>query len=158
MRLPSATTLAVLGALWLAGCGGTPPGAPAPASGRSSPDQVVQSFMRAVADSNVAGMAQFWGTARGSAASTGQPADWEKRLTVTQLYLRRAPFKIVGGGSTSNDQGRREVQVQLDRGACQRVVPFVVILTSSEGWLVNQIDLNAAGTPDRPCDTPRPSP
>ena len=158
MRLPSATTLAVFGALWLAGCGGTPAGAPAPAAGRSTPEQAVQSFMQAVVDSNVAAMARFWGTARGSAAATGQPADWEKRLIVTQLYLRRAPFKIVGSGTASNDQGRREIQVQLDRGACQRVVPFVVILTSSEGWLVNQIDLNAAGTPDRPCDAPRPSP
>jgi hypothetical protein len=41
--------------------------------------------------------------------------------------------------------------VQLDRQGCAKFVPFVVIKAVDNTWLVNQVDLAAAGHPKRPC-------
>ena len=66
-------------ALLLAACGGGSGGAAAvhPANTASA---AVENFMKAVADSNLAAMAGLWGTAKGPAARTRQPSDYERRI------------------------------------------------------------------------------
>jgi hypothetical protein len=111
----------------------------------------VESFMRAVADSNLAAMAALWGTAKGSAARTKQPPDYERRIVVMQSYLVHDDSRIVGD-TPDGSSGRHAVQVQLRRQACTWTVPFSVIQLSDGGWIVNQIDLTSAGNPARPCN------
>ena len=46
---------------------------------------------------------------------------------------------------------RQVVTIDLNRGECTKTVP-VTVVKSGNDWIVNQIDLNLAGTPQRPCD------
>ena len=64
--------------LLLLACGGSA-GAPA-VEPATSARGAVQSFMQAVADSNVEKMASLWGTANGPASKTNQPPDWQRRV------------------------------------------------------------------------------
>lgn len=147
MKVLSAGVLLVLAAA----CGG---GRTAPMEGpgpvMASATQVVDEFMLAVADSNLTRMSQLWGTTRGSAAMTGEPADWQRRMIVTQLYLRGGTHKLSGNISLGSDD-RRQVTLEFDRGGCTKQVPFTVARLNSGSWLVIGVDISAAGNPARPC-------
>ena len=166
------SSLALL--LGLVACGGAP-GPSASAGPAPTPEQAVRSFMQAAADSNLGRMAQLWGTRAGSAAKTGQPADYERRVAIMQFYLSGSPFRIVPGGAAQVEPAAgspppagaapkdklpgpgdastitRQVVVQLDRQGCAKYVPFIVIKATDNTWIVNQVDLAAAGHPKRPC-------
>jgi hypothetical protein len=122
----------------------------------------VENFMKAVSDSNLAVMAGLWGTSKGSASRTRQPADYQRRIVVMQSYLSHDDFRILGD-VPEGSEGRHTVQVQIRRGACTWTIPFLVIQLADGSWIVNQMDLTAAGNPARPCessaqDTARASP
>jgi hypothetical protein len=107
--------------------------------------------MRAVADSNVGKMAMLWGTAKGPAGRTKQPADYERRIVIMQTYLSHDDSRILS--DTPDAAGdRHEIQVQLRRQACTWTVPFGVVQLADRSWIVQQIDLTAAGNPARPCN------
>jgi hypothetical protein len=131
--------------LILLACGGRP----AQVSPVQSAPGAVKEFMQAVADSNLAKMASLWGTANGPASKTGQPQDYQKRIVIMQAYLRNEGFRLTSDVPQSPE--RRELQVQIKRQACTWSVPFVAIKTRDGSWLVNQVDLAAAGNPARPC-------
>lgn len=109
----------------------------------------VQGFMQAVADSNLTKMAELWGTASGPASKTGQPQDWERRVAIMQAYLRSDGFRVTSDVPESPQ--RRALQVEIRRQTCTWRVPFVAIRSNAGSWLVNQVDLTAAGNPARPC-------
>jgi len=119
---------------------------------------VAAAFMRAVADSNLTQMAELWGTSKGSAAATGQPADFLQRIAVMQLYLRGATTKVLGNGPVPGSGDRRQVMLELTRGGCVKQVPFTMVRTKDGAWLVNAVDLNAAGNPAKPCEGVPPEP
>ena len=134
--------------LLLAACGGG--GGAEAVKPASSARGAVQSFMQAVADSNVEKMALLWGTATGPAAKTNQPPDWERRVAIMQAYLRNQSFRIMSD-SPETDENRRAIQVEIRRETCTWTVPFVAVKSRDGSWLVNQVDLAAAGNPARPC-------
>jgi hypothetical protein len=43
------------------------------------------------------------------------------------------------------------VQVEIRRQLCSWVVPFSAIKLSDGTWIVNQVDVTAAGSPAQPC-------
>jgi len=129
----------------LAACGG----GTAPVQPATSAAAAVRGFMQAVADSNVDKMAALWGTANGSAAQTKQPPDYERRVAIMQAYLRNESFRVTS--DVPETESRRSLQVELKRKTCTWSVPFVSVKTNSGSWLVNQVDLTAAGNPARPC-------
>jgi hypothetical protein len=134
----------------LAACsgGGSPAGEVHPSNTAST---AVQNFMRAVADSNLDAMASLWGTAKGPAARTKQPSDYQRRIVVMRSYLTHDDSRIIS--DTPDASGaRHDVQVELRRQACTWTVPFSVIQLADKSWIVNQLDLAAAGNPARPCD------
>jgi hypothetical protein len=126
------------------------PGATAPVKPASTAAGAVRGFMQAVADSNLTGMASLWGTAGGSAAKTGQPQDYQRRIVIMQAYLRNDAFKLLSD-SPETTENRRALQVEIKRQACAWTVPFVAVKTGDGTWIVNQVDLTAAGNPARPC-------
>ena len=140
----------VAAAMLLAACGGSSGGAAAvhPANTASA---AVENFMKAVADSNLAAMAGLWGTAKGPASRTHQPPDYERRVSVMRSYLSHDDFRILGDAPDVS-AGRHTVQVQIRRSACTWTIPFLVIQLADGSWIVNQMDLTAAGNPARPCD------
>lgn len=135
-------------AFLLAACGGG--GTSAPVQPAETAAAAVQGFMQAVADSNLGKMATLWGTASGPAAKTKQPQDYERRIAVMRAYLRSDSFRLTSDVPESTD--RRALQVQIRRQVCTWNVPFVAIKTTDGSWLVNQVDLAAAGNPARPCE------
>jgi hypothetical protein len=144
---------------WLAGavvlvvaCGGGGAGKGPKVTPTLSGEQAVDLFMKAVSDSNLAKMATLWGSAKGSASSTGQPADFERRMVVIQAYLKDTGWRILGADLNQAETDRRTLQVELKRDRCTKVVPFSTVKTANGGWVVNTIDLAAAGTPGRACD------
>ena len=143
------SSIGVAVALVLAACGGgTPPStAAAPAA---SAERTVQGFLRAVADSNLTKMAQLWGSAKGPAATTREPADYERRIVIMQAFLRGAEYRIMSN-DPAPEAGQRILQVELKREHCDKIVPFTV-LQAGNTWLVNKVDLSAAGSPGRACD------
>ncbi len=132
--------------LALAACGGGPS---APVTPANSPAGVVESFMQAVADSNLTRMAQLWGSSGGPSATTRQPADYERRIAIMQAYLRNESHRVLPS-TPSGSEARQDLQVEIRRELCTWVVPFTAIKTGN-GWLVNQVDLTQAGNPARPC-------
>jgi hypothetical protein len=133
-------------AVLLAACGGASPPAVAPSKSASG---AVQAFMQAVADSNVMKMAALWGTSRGPASQTRQPSDYERRLAIMRAYLRNDSYRLTS--DLPETATRRAVQVEIKRHTCTWNVPFIAIKTGDGSWLVNQVDLTAAGNPARPC-------
>jgi hypothetical protein len=143
-------TRALVLAVVLAACsGGSAPSTVAPTT---SPRGAVDAFMQAVSDSNLARMGELWGTTAGPAAKTKQPADWERRIAVMQAYLQNESHRVVSDGpATPASDNRRAVQVELRRQLCTWIVPFTAVKLADGTWIVNQVDLAAAGNPARPC-------
>ncbi len=135
----------------LTACSGGSGSAPGQVQPSNTAAAAVQEFMRAVADSNLAAMASLWGTSAGPAARTRQPDDYERRIAVMQSYLVHDDSRIVSD-QPDGSPARHAVQVQLRRQACTWTVPFSAIQLGAGGWIVNQIDLTAAGNPARPCN------
>jgi len=135
-------------AMMLTACGGG--AAVDPVRPVGSAAGAVRGFLEAVADSNLAKMASLWGTARGPASQTRQPPDYERRIAVMQAYLQHDDSRIAAD-TPSGEGNRHEIQVELRRQACTVTVPFVAIRATDGNWLVNQVDLTAAGNPSRPC-------
>jgi hypothetical protein len=140
-----ALVLAVL----LAACGGG--SAPSTVAPTTSARGAVDAFMQAVTDSNLTRMANLWGTSAGPAAKTNQPPDWQKRIAVMQTYLQNESHRIVGDAPEGTGDTRHAVQVEIRRELCTWVVPFTAIKLGDGTWIVNQVDVTAAGNPGRPC-------
>jgi len=145
--------LPVLALLALA-CGG--PGGVSPAEQATTPEGAVRAFMQAVADSNITRMASYWGTKNGPARVTRQPADFEQRLAVTQIYLRHSPYQITQTDEVPSAPERRVVRVELERRdadgtSCTRDLPITVVNVKNHGWIVSSLDLSLVGTPGRAC-------
>lgn len=118
-----------------------------------APAAVAAAFMQAVADSNFAQMGELWGTRQGSAVATNSPSNWLQRVAVMHAYLKGGTHRILGEEAGLAKPDRRQLMVELSRGGCNKTVPFTMVLTKQGSWLVNAIDLNAAGVPGRACQT-----
>jgi hypothetical protein len=139
----------------VAACGGSP-GAAGPSDAAPTADASVRNFMQAVADSNIVRMGRYWGTSRGPATVTHQPADYVQRLGITQAFLRRSPFKVLRADADPADTKKEKVVVEftrtdLDGKTCARVATFTALNTEKYGWIVSGLDLNEVGTPGRAC-------
>ena len=147
--------LLVSGALLLAAACGGSGSLPAPVTDAgspvSSPDAVVTEFMQSVADSNLTRMGQLWGTARGSAAVTGEPVRWREQVIVMQLWLQGGTSRITGNVPAMGAADRRDITLELVRGGCVKQIPFTVLRLASGAWLVTNVDISQAGNPARPC-------
>ncbi len=131
--------------------------APLAAQAPSTPSGAVTAFMQAVADSNLDRLAQLWGTAKGPAARTNSPPDYQRRLVIILGYLRGASAKVLGKQSVQDRKDRTALVVELTRGDCVKSVPFVTVKTPKDGWIVNAIDLRAVGAPGRSCTEEAPA-
>jgi hypothetical protein len=112
----------------------------------------VRSFLNAVKANSLSAMGETWGSGRGPAVGYMDRAELEQRLTVIRTFLEHEKFEILESQASvvPGSEQKRVVQVRLTRKGCQPVVPFTVIPYGG-GWLVTDIDLSAAGNPQRPC-------
>jgi hypothetical protein len=139
------------GALLLAACAGGSSGDVAPIG---SAEGAVREFLAAVSDSNIGRMGRAWGSTGGPAAITNKPDNWEERLKVVQLYLRRGTYRVTSNVADPSAANKRTLNVEVTRGTCVKNVPFVAVQRGNGGWLVESIDVTAAGNPVNPCPAP----
>jgi hypothetical protein len=146
-------------AVALAACGGTSRTSSAQSSvspaqdvAAAAAEATVQGFMQAVADSNLAKMADLWGSAKGPASKTKEPKDYERRIVVMQAYLRESPHRIVSNQQEGTNASRRVVQVEMERDKCSKMVPFLLVKAGNGAWLINSIDLAILGSPGANCN------
>jgi len=142
--------------LLLVACGGGGGAEVAAVQPANTPSAAVREFMRAVADSNLDKMAMLWGTAKGPAARTRQPADYERRIVIMQSYLSHDDSRILSDTPEASE-GQHTLQVELRRQACTWTVPFGAVQLGDRSWIVQRIDLTAAGNPARPCNPSGPN-
>ncbi|HEX9164986.1 MAG TPA: hypothetical protein VF862_03695 [Gemmatimonadales bacterium] len=120
-----------------------------PVGMEAGPEGALSAFMQAVADSNLNRMAQLWGTEKGSAAQTGQPQDYQRRVAVMYAYLRGATVRVLGEverrGSTS------VLATEVSRADCVKRVPFTMVQTGRGAWLLTAVDISLIGVPGTPC-------
>ena len=64
-----------------------------------------------------------------------------------QAYLRNEISPIVCRRARRPARPATRVQVEIRRQLCTWVVPFTVIKLGDGTWIVNQVDLTAAGNP-----------
>jgi hypothetical protein len=133
----------------LAACAGNSaaPGAAA----AHSPESTVNAFLAAARDTNLAGMAEYWGGSAGPAGTSKQPPDYEKRIRIMQKYLTSDSAKLVALGSVDGHPDQVMVTMKLFLAKCQNSVPFIVGKWKSQ-YLIQNVDVTLAGTPGRPCD------
>jgi hypothetical protein len=143
VRVPTLVCLALLAA-----CGGGGAGGVAPDQG---PSAALDQFMGAVADSNYTRMAELWGTSSGSAAKTGKPSDYLRRIAIMHSYLKGSKTKVLSEPERSSN--RAVLMVEVTRNDCVKQVPFTFARTGGGQWLVQAIELGILGSPGRPCAT-----
>jgi len=144
MRAPLLSIMFVLAA-----CGGS--NANTRTTPRTSSPQAVTAFMQAAADSNMSRMAQLWGSSKGPVSQAPIP-NYEKRLGVLQAYLKGDSTRIVTDMPVQGDASHRRLTVALYRGTCVKQIPFTTVRTRDGGWIVETVDISAAGNPVRPCE------
>lgn len=128
-------------------CGRRPAAAPAPAD----PEVTIRRFLNAVKANSLTGMAELWGTDKGPASQSMDHAELDKRLTVIRTYLVHDSFEFQPRNTMdATGTAQRVLDIRLTRKACRPVVPFTVVRWGG-GWLVQNIDLSAAGNPARQC-------
>jgi hypothetical protein len=140
-------TVLAFGALLLAACGGASAGDVAPIG---SAEGAVREFLAAVSDSNIARMGRSWGASSGPAAVTNKPDNWEERMKVVQVILRRGTYRVTTNVADPSASNKRNLNVEFTRGTCVKNVPFTAVQTRN-GWLVESLDVSAAGNPINPC-------
>lgn len=118
--------------------------------GAPTPRGAVEQFMTAIHDSNLVRAAELFGNAKGSAARTHLPVNYEKRMITIQLMLRRVQAKALSDVPGAKG-GVRLITTQLTSNGCKVVLP-VNVVESKEGWLVQEFDLEHAAQVNRPCD------
>ena len=138
------------GALLLAACAGGGAGDVAPIG---SAEGAVREFLAAVSDSNIARMGRAWGSTGGPAAITNKPDNWEERMKVSQMVLRNGTYRVTSNVADPTASNKRNLNVELTRGPCVKNVPFTAVQTNN-GWLVESVDISAAGNPMNPCPAP----
>jgi hypothetical protein len=116
---------------------------------QATPSAAVQEFMRAAADSNLVGMAELWGTAKGPVAKTRKPADFAKRIVIMQAYLDGVSSKVLSEVAASKPE-MRLVTTELARGECTVTLTVKAVKTKG-GWIVQEFDLDQASQVNKSC-------
>jgi hypothetical protein len=146
-RLPVLILLSVFSVAGACG-GGSAPQTPVPQSVNAALEQ----FLAAVKANDLSRMGGLWGTDRGPAAQWMKGEELRQRLAVIQKYLDHVGYRIIEGPLVvPNRNDLRTFRVDLQRGRCNQVVPIDVVRTRSGGWLVYDVHLEAAGTPNARC-------
>jgi hypothetical protein len=136
----------MLAALASAACGRAPQ-APLP----SDPAATVATFLAAVKANDLAAMGAVWGRGdRGPGPRWEDPETLRKRLVVMQSVLVHDRYEMVAGNDPIADPQRPVLRARLFRNGCEPVVPFTMV-RYRDGWLIEAVDLAAAGNPVRRC-------
>lgn len=141
---------ALLAVIALAACRGrTGPVAPAP----NVPEETVSQFLGAVNARDLDRMALLWGTERGPStiSNPNEPDVQRRQLEIMQRVLVADSHRVAGNEPVAGDNGRRRrLMVEMVRGTRRALVGFTMVSARTGGWLVLEVDLDAAMALVRP--------
>lgn len=126
-----------------------PAGATAQGAKATSASQAVEEYIRAASDSNLVRMAELFGTDKGT-LTRQHVAGADKRMVILHAYLGGVKVRALSEvlGAKSNE---RIVSTEIARGPCKVVLPVTAVQSSKDGWLVRNLNLDAAREVNLPC-------
>lgn len=133
----------------LVGLIGIVPAVHAQATKAKSASEAVEEYIRAAADSNLSRMGQLFGTDKGTLVRQ-KDSQIEKRLVITQAYLAGVKVRALSEVDGAR-KDERLVTTEIARGSCKVVVPVTAVLSSKDGWLVRNLNLDAVREINAPC-------
>jgi hypothetical protein len=121
----------------------------AQAAKATSASQAVEEYIRAASDSNLVRMAELFGTDKGTLTRL-KVAGADKRMVITHAYLAGVKVRALSEvkGAKPNE---RLVTTEISRGPCKVVLPVTAVESGKDGWLVRNLDLDAAREVNQPC-------
>lgn len=109
-----------------------------------APALAVERFLGAANAKDLNTMGRLFGTRAGSILERDPRSEVEHRMFTLASILRHQNYTLAGEGIVPGRIGeavRIMVRMNLDGG--QVLVPFTVVRTVNDGWLVEQIDIEA---------------
>lgn len=108
-----------------------------------APAMVVERFLRAANSNDLDTMGRLFGTREGPWAPTVSKKEADDRLFVIASVLRHTDYQVVGEQIVP---GRREeatqLVVRLVQGEQRYEVPFTLVRSKKDGWLVEVVPLD----------------
>lgn len=114
-----------------------------PAHAGVAPVLVVERFLNAANASDLDSMARLFGTRDGSVLKRDKRAEVEARMYALSSLLRHKNYVLEGEGIVPGRLGeavRLLFRLELEDG--QVSVPFVVVQTRGDGWLIEQVGVD----------------
>jgi hypothetical protein len=113
-----------------------------PAHAGVAPVLVVERFLSAVNTNDLDTMARLFGTRDGSVLKRDPRAEVETRMYALASILRHKNYLLEGEGIVPGRLGEAvELVVRLEVDNRQVSVPFIVVQTRRDGWLIEQIGI-----------------
>jgi hypothetical protein len=113
-----------------------------PAHAGVAPALVVERFLTAVNTNDLDTMARLFGTREGSVLKRDSRSEVETRMHALASILRHKNYVLEGEGIVPGRLGEAiELMMRLEVGDRQVSVPFVMVQTKGEGWMVEQIGI-----------------
>lgn len=136
--LPSAALAALL-AVSGTGCVKEPV-ALRPAHAGVAPALAVERFLNAANANDLDTMARLFGTRDGSVLKRGKRSEVETRMFALASILRHKNYTLEREGIVPGRTGEAiQLVVRMDFGDREVTVPFVLVQTRKDGWLVEQV-------------------
>lgn len=113
------------------------------AHGGVAPVLVVERFLNAANATDLDAMARLFGTRDGSIVKRGPRAEVEARMYALASILRHKNYQLEGEGIVPGRLGEAvRLVIRLELEDRQVSVPFVVVQTRDDGWLIEQIGID----------------
>jgi len=107
-----------------------------------APALVVERFLQAANAQDLETMARLFGTRDGSVLRRDPRREVEERMFAIASVLRHEDYALAGEGLVPGRSSEAlRVFVRLRTTTREVVVPFTVVRTKRDGWMVEQIDL-----------------
>lgn len=103
---------------------------------------VVERFLNAANATDLEVMAQLFGTREGSIIKRDPRAEVEARMYALASILRHKNYRLEGEGIVPGRLGEAvRLVIRLELEDREVSVPFVVVQTRKDGWLIEQIGI-----------------
>lgn len=131
----------------MAACGGGERAPRTPASQSPGPALVVERFLRAANANDLETMTQLFGSSKQTIVQLEGQTQAERRMYLLASLLRHDDWSIEGEETVPGRMtDATDLQVQLTQGGDTAVVPFLVVRKSSDGWIIERIDVEPLTT------------
>jgi hypothetical protein len=142
LRRSGVVAVLALSALTLTACSSRSAAPPAPGM---APVLVIERFLQAANSNDIQTMGRLFGTSRGSVLRRDPREQVEQRMFAIASILRHDDYVVEGEQVVPGRIGEAvRINVRLTVGERRVSVPFTVVRTRSNEWLVEQIDLQRA--------------